>query len=108
MGRNDRRDRGYDARGGRSRSRSRSRSPTRRRKGADSKFGPPVLTPWQVRVENLSSRVSWQDLKDYVRPHGEVTYADAHRQEQGVAVLCFATKSDLDKVIEKMNGTEMS
>merc|ERR1711973_56988 len=113
-----RRDRGYDRRD-RDRSRSRSRSRSRDRGGRDNvvsmrkqhardKYGPPVRTKWQVRVENLSSRVSWQDLKDYVRPHGEVTYADAHRQEQGVAVLCFASKSDLDKVMEKMNGTEMS
>lgn len=26
-----------------------------------------------------------QDLKDYCRPHAEVTYADAHKKERGVA-----------------------
>merc|ERR1739848_300464 len=58
--------------------------------------------------KNLSSRVSWQDLKDYVRPHGEVTYADAHRKEQGVAELCFKTRDDLEKVLKSLQGAELS
>jgi len=32
----------------------------------------------RLRVENLSSRVSWQDLKDVFRRGGEVTFAEAH------------------------------
>merc|ERR1712110_640158 len=43
------------------------------------KYGPPTRTDFRVIVENLSSRVSWQDLKDYMRQAGEVTYADAHK-----------------------------
>ena len=103
--RRDRRD--SDRRDRDRRSRSRSRSPRQRRQ-AESKYGPPVLTQWRVRVENLSSSVSWQDLKDYVRPHGEVTYADAHRTERGVATLCFASQNDLDRVFKKLDGSEIS
>jgi len=106
------RDRGHDRRDRdrrRSRSRSRSRSPRRQRsRQGESRYGPPVLTQWRLRVENLSSSVSWQDLKDYVRPHGEVTYADAHRNEKGTALLCFASQNDLDKVFKKLDGTEIS
>ena len=29
-------------------------------------------------MENLSSRVSWQDLKDTLRRGGDVTFAEAH------------------------------
>lgn len=29
--------------------------------------------------------ISMQNLKDYCRPYADVTYADAHRKEQGVA-----------------------
>ena len=46
------------------------------------RYGPPVRTKYRVIVENLSSRVSWQDLKDYLREAGEVTYADAHRHRR--------------------------
>ena len=31
------------------------------------KYGPPTRTENRLIVENLSSRVSWQDLKDYMR-----------------------------------------
>ena len=31
------------------------------------KYGPPTRTENRLIIENLSSRVSWQDLKDYMR-----------------------------------------
>ncbi|XP_059474400.1 serine/arginine-rich splicing factor 5 isoform X3 [Neocloeon triangulifer] len=46
------------------------------------RYGPPTRTEFRLIVENLSSRVSWQDLKDYMRQAGEVTYADAHKQRR--------------------------
>ena len=42
-------------------------------------YGAPQRTDYSLLVENLSSRVSWQDLKDYMRQAGEVTYAEAHK-----------------------------
>ena len=42
--------------------RSRSRGGRRRPVWLD-KYGPPTRTEYRVIVENLSSRVSWQDLK---------------------------------------------
>ena len=42
-------------------------------------YGPPTRTDYRLIVENLSSRVSWQDLKGYMRQAGEVTFADAHK-----------------------------
>jgi arginine/serine-rich splicing factor 4/5/6 len=56
----------------------------RRRAWVD-KYGPPSRTNYKLTVENLSSRVSWQDLKDLMRRAGEVTYANAHndRRNQG-------------------------
>ncbi|QQP52003.1 Serine-arginine protein 55, partial [Caligus rogercresseyi] len=36
-----------------------------------------------VVVENLSSRTSWQDLKDYFRAAGDITYTNAHTPRQG-------------------------
>lgn len=51
--------------------------------------GPPVRTNHRIFVENLSSGVSWQDLKDYLRPAGEVTFADAHKKykNEGMFVM---------------------
>lgn len=54
--------------------RRRERTPDRRysREGRSKpvwlqKYGPPTRTDNRLIVENLSSRVSWQDLKDYMR-----------------------------------------
>ena len=71
----------------RSRYRSRSRSPYSRGgggyrggdRGGDrggqrpiwlDKYGPPTRTDYRIIVENLSSSVSWQDLKDFMRTSG--------------------------------------
>lgn len=43
-------------------------------RGGRDKYGPPTRTEFRVIVENLSSRCSWQDLKDYMRKAGEVMY----------------------------------
>ncbi|CAH3013775.1 unnamed protein product [Porites evermanni] len=79
-----------------------------RKSRARDKYGPPVRTPWRITVENLSTRVSWQDLKDYVRQAGEVTYGDAHKQRKGEGTLEFATKRDLKRVMKKLDGTELN
>ena len=44
-------------------------------------FGPPIRTNYRLIVENLSSRVSWQDLKNYMRQAGEVTFTGTFLSE---------------------------
>uniref|UniRef100_A0A914PRE6 RRM domain-containing protein n=1 Tax=Panagrolaimus davidi TaxID=227884 RepID=A0A914PRE6_9BILA len=51
------------------------------------KYGPPVQTRYRLLVDNLSTRCSWQDLKDLMRQAGEVTFADAHKKEPNHAVV---------------------
>jgi len=96
----DRYDR-YDRRGGGGRyDRYKSRN--------SSRYGPPLRTEYRLIVENLSSRVSWQDLKDYMRQAGEVTYADAHKQRKNEGVVEFASHSDMKNAIEKLDDTELN
>ncbi|XP_034835965.1 serine-arginine protein 55 isoform X5 [Maniola hyperantus] len=71
-------------------------------------YGPPTRTEYRLIVENLSSRISWQDLKDYMRQAGEVTYADAHKQHRNEGVVEFATHTDMRAAIEKLDGTELN
>ncbi|XP_062503640.1 serine/arginine-rich splicing factor 6-like [Corticium candelabrum] len=73
------------------------------------KYGPPLRTDYRLIVDNLSSRTSWQDLKDYCRTAGcEVTYADAHKQRVGEAVIDFASKDDMKRALRKLDGTELN
>ena len=87
------------------------------------KYGPPTRTEYRVIVENLSSRVSWQDLKDFMRSAGEVTYADAHKTQRNEGVVEFARYDivifnimiriifrydDVLNAIEKLDDTELN
>ncbi|XP_073970360.1 serine and arginine rich splicing factor B52 isoform X1 [Rhodnius prolixus] len=72
------------------------------------RYGPPTRTDYRLIVENLSSRVSWQDLKDYMRQAGEVTYADAHKDRRNEGVVEFATHSDMKNALDKLDDTELN
>ncbi|KAG7334566.1 hypothetical protein KOW79_002973 [Hemibagrus wyckioides] len=80
----------------------------RQSRSAGSRYGPPVRTEHRIIVENLSSRISWQDLKDLMRKVGDVTFVDAHRANKNEGVVEFATHSDMKNAIEKLNGTELN
>ncbi|VDP39262.1 unnamed protein product [Schistosoma margrebowiei] len=75
--------------------------------GRDRRYGPPTRTEYRVIVENLSSRVSWQDLKDLMRKAGEVTYADAHKSAKNDGIVEFAAYADMKEAIEKFDGYEL-
>jgi len=78
--------------------------------GRDNRRGgrAPVRTDYRLIVENLSSSVSWQDLKDYMRKAGEVNYADAHRQKQNEGVIEFVHRDGMKKALETLNNTELN
>jgi len=91
---------------------------TRRERSADrrhgrrapwlDKYGAPERTKYRVTVENLSTRVSWQDLKDLMRRTAEVCYADAHKEKRNVGIIEFGSRRDLEKALEKYDGYEMN
>ena len=92
--------------------RDRSRDRTRSRRDSRApwldKYGPPTRTEYRVIVENLSSRVSWQDLKDFMKSAGEVTYADAHKSRKNEGVVEFARYDDVQRAIDKLDDTELN
>jgi len=70
-------------------------------------YSRPYNTEFRVLIENVSTRCSWQDIKDYFRQAGEVTFAKCHREKMGEGVVEFATKKDMQKAIRKLNDTEL-
>ncbi|XP_055628134.1 serine-arginine protein 55-like [Toxorhynchites rutilus septentrionalis] len=73
-----------------------------------SRYGPPRRSKYRVIVKNVSSSVSWQDLKDYLRQAGEVIYADTHRPRRNEGIVEFETRRDMEKAIDKMDDTELN
>eukprot|EP00112_Aurelia_sp_Birch-Aquarium-sp1_P007655 Seg1836.6 transcript_id=Seg1836.6/GoldUCD/mRNA.D3Y31 product="Serine/arginine-rich splicing factor 4" protein_id=Seg1836.6/GoldUCD/D3Y31 len=71
------------------------------------KYGSPYNTDYRVIVENLSTKAGWQDLKDYFRQTGEVTFTKCHRENVGEGVVEFARYSDVKESIRKLDGTEL-
>lgn len=74
----------------------------------DDRFGPPTRSDHRLIVENLSSRVSWQDLKDFMRQVGEVCYADAHKRHKNEGVVEFESYTDMKKALEKLDNSELN
>ncbi|XP_030070701.1 serine/arginine-rich splicing factor 5 isoform X1 [Microcaecilia unicolor] len=78
------------------------------RASGSSRYGPPLRTKHRIIVENLSSRVSWQDLKDFMRKAGEVTYVDAHRSNRNEGVVEFASFDDMKNALDTLDGTDLN
>lgn len=89
----------------------RSPSPRRSGGGGGSRGGfggnnRPYNTEWKIIVENLSSRVGWQDLKDLFRGAGEVTFTKANTDKIGEGVVEFKTQSEMKKAMKKFDNYE--
>jgi len=75
--------------------------------GFSSRYGRPYNTDFRLIVENLSTRCAWQDIKDYFRQAGEVTFAKCHRDRMGEGVVEFATAKDMNNALRKLDDTEL-
>jgi len=80
-----------------------------RRGGGDGRRGNPPgrKTEYRCIVENISSKTSWQDLKDYFRAAGEVTYTNAHKPRQGEGIVEFGDRRGLEYALDKLDDTEL-
>merc|ERR1712126_368251 len=54
---------------------------------------PGKRTGYKLIVENLSTRTSWQDLKDYMRQAGEIMYTNTHHIRSGEGIGEFGSRS---------------
>lgn len=80
----------------------------RGRDGGRGGRAPNRRTDFRLIVDNLSTGVSWQDLKDFMRKAGEVNYADAHKQKQNQGVIEFVTRDGMEKALEELDGEELN
>ncbi|KAJ1987832.1 hypothetical protein H4R33_002697 [Dimargaris cristalligena] len=66
----------------------------------------PIKEGCDLIIENLSSRASWKDLKDLMRPIGPVTFADCHKEYSGEGIVQFKFPEDAGRAIRKLDGIE--
>ena len=57
---------------------------------------------------NLSSRISWQDLKDLLRRAGEVCFAEAHTEARNEGRVELASSEDLERVVKRYQGYDLN
>eukprot|EP00656_Telonema_subtile_P048933 TRINITY_DN5972_c0_g1_i2.p1 TRINITY_DN5972_c0_g1~~TRINITY_DN5972_c0_g1_i2.p1 ORF type:complete len:143 (-),score=38.75 TRINITY_DN5972_c0_g1_i2:141-569(-) len=60
---------------------------------------------WRVTVEGMPRDASWQDLKDFLRKHGDVVFADVRHDGKGVGE--FSSEDSMKAAIKHLDGTEM-
>eukprot|EP00002_Diphylleia_rotans_P018904 TRINITY_DN3654_c0_g4_i1.p1 TRINITY_DN3654_c0_g4~~TRINITY_DN3654_c0_g4_i1.p1 ORF type:complete len:204 (-),score=48.91 TRINITY_DN3654_c0_g4_i1:468-1079(-) len=61
---------------------------------------------FRVVVENIDSRVSWQDLKDFIRKATDrVRRTDVFRDGTGIAE--FSSENDMHDVIDRLDGKDL-
>lgn len=105
----DRRDSRSRSRGGGSRGGRDDGRRTFYDKPAYKKYGAPSKTKWSVEVDNLSSRCSWQDLKDFMRKAGEVCYGAAHGDVgKNKGVVCYDRKEDAERAVDELDGRDLN
>merc|ERR1719253_944710 len=83
---------------GRDRDRDRDRGDKGRGQAA------PHRSKYSVRVENLTERASWQDLKDHMRKAGDIGFADVFGDRTGV--VDFGRKDDMDFAIKDLDDSD--
>ncbi|KAH8549883.1 hypothetical protein BGW37DRAFT_501098 [Umbelopsis sp. PMI_123] len=60
-----------------------------------------------VIVENLAVGTSWQDLKDFMRKAGEVSYADVRRDREGEGIVEFSSYDSMKNALKELDGVDL-
>merc|ERR1712128_402623 len=74
------------------------------RQVSDGKF---KRTNYRLVVENLSSRTSWQDLKDFMRKAGDITYTTVNRGNRGEGLVEFTDREGMEYAIKELDDTTL-
>ncbi|KAB5596233.1 RNA recognition motif 2 in serine/arginine-rich splicing factor 1 (SRSF1)-like protein [Ceratobasidium theobromae] len=82
----------------------------RRRDNYDDR-GPPLRSRrpagFRVLVTGLSRDTSWQDLKDFAREAGSVSFADVDRDSPNTGIIEYVSQSDAENAVRTLDGRDL-
>ena len=61
----------------------------------------------RIFIENVSSKTSWQDLKDFFNKFGHVTFVQVHEERVGEGKVEFLDRESLKNVLEKRGDLKL-
>jgi arginine/serine-rich splicing factor 4/5/6 len=61
----------------------------------------------RIIVSGISRDTSWQDLKDFGRDAGNVSYADIDRDVPGQGILEYLTREDAERAAKELDGKDL-
>ncbi|KAM5531755.1 hypothetical protein V8D89_014604 [Ganoderma adspersum] len=62
---------------------------------------------FRLVVSGISRDTSWQDLKDFGREAGSVSYADIDRDTPGEGILEYLSREDADRAVKELDGRDL-
>ncbi|KAF4578960.1 hypothetical protein EYR36_000769 [Pleurotus pulmonarius] len=80
------------------------RDPYDDRHGAPRSRRPPGI---RLIVSGVSRDTSWQDLKDFGRDAGSVSFADIDRDNAGQGILEYLSREDADRAVKELDGRDL-
>ncbi|CAO3679485.1 unnamed protein product [Umbelopsis vinacea] len=63
---------------------------------------------YRLIVDGIAPGTSWQDLKDFMRKAGEVSFADILKDRDGEGVVEFRSRADMKAALERLNGQDLN
>ncbi|KAG5645085.1 hypothetical protein DXG03_007176 [Asterophora parasitica] len=72
--------------------------------GAPRSRRPPGI---RLLVSGVSRDTSWQDLKDFGRDAGSVSFADIDRDVPGQGILEYLNRDDADRAVKELDGKDL-
>ncbi|KAJ3740571.1 hypothetical protein DFH05DRAFT_426176 [Lentinula detonsa] len=61
----------------------------------------------RIIVSGISRDTSWQDLKDFGRDAGNVSFADIDRDVPGQGILEYLAREDADRAVKELDGKDL-
>ncbi|KAJ3524631.1 hypothetical protein NM688_g8529 [Phlebia brevispora] len=62
---------------------------------------------YRLVVSGISRDTSWQDLKDFGREAGSVSYADIDRDKAGEGILEYLSRDDAERAVKELDGKDL-